>query len=153
MFETVVIATDGSESAQRGVRTAIDLADRFDAVVHALYVLDEGELNHAPEEVRADVTDAIEDLGDEALEFVREEADNGIETVVREGDPAAEIIAYAEEIDADVIAIGTRGRHGDHAFLLGSVAEAVVREAPIPVLTVRQLSDDEAADGPAEYPA
>lgn len=151
MFETVVIATDGSESAQRGVRTAIDLADRFDATVHALYVLDEGELDH--EEARADVTDAIEDIGDEALGFVREQADNSIETVFREGAPATEIIAYAEEIDADVIAIGTRGRHGEHAFLLGSVAEAVVREAPIPVLTVRQLSDDEDVDGFAEYPA
>jgi nucleotide-binding universal stress UspA family protein len=153
MFETVIIATDGSESAQRGVRTAIDLADRFEATVHALYVLDEGERDHAPEEVRGDVADAIEDIGDEALEFVREQADNGIETVVREGDPATEIIDYAEEIDADVVAIGTRGRHGDHAFLLGSVAEAVVREAPIPVLTVRQLSDDEDVDDFAEYPA
>jgi len=153
MFETVVIATDGSESAQRGVRTAIDLADRFDATVHALYVLDEGELDHAPEEVRADVTDAIEDIGDEALEFVQAQASGDVETAVREGDPATEIIDYAEEIDADVIAIGTRGRHGDHAFLLGSVAEAVVREAPIPVLTVRQLGDDEDVDGTAEYPA
>jgi nucleotide-binding universal stress UspA family protein len=153
MFETVVIATDGSESAERGVRTAIDLADRFDATVHALYVLDEAERDHAPEAVRADVTDAIEDIGDEALAFVSEQANGDVETAVREGDPATEIIDYAGEIDADVIAIGTRGRHGEHAFLLGSVAEAVVREAPIPVLTVRQLGDDEAPDGPAEYPA
>jgi nucleotide-binding universal stress UspA family protein len=64
-------------------------------------------------------------------------------TAVREGEPADEIIEYAEEYDADVIATGTRGRHGDHAFLLGSVAEAIVRRSPIPVLTVRQLSDEE----------
>jgi len=149
MFETVVIATDGSESAQRGVQTAIDLADRFDGTVHALYVLNEAERDHDPEEV----TDPIEDIGDEALGFVREQANGDVETAIREGDPTTEIIEYAAEIDADVIAIGTRGRHGDHAFLLGSVAEAVVREAPIPVLTVRQLGDDEVPDGPTEYPA
>jgi nucleotide-binding universal stress UspA family protein len=44
-----------------------------------------------------------------------------------------------------VIATGTRGRHGDYAFLLGSVAEAVIRRSPVPVLTVRQLGTDEHA--------
>jgi len=143
MFDTVVIATDGSESAARAVRTALDLAARFDASVHALYVADTTELADAPSDVQEDVGEAIESLGDEALSFVRDETEGTVQTAVREGRPAPEIIDYADEAAADVIAIGTRGRHGDHAFLLGSVAEAVVREAPTPVLTVRQLSADE----------
>ena len=48
MFETVVIATDGSESAERAVEVALDIADRFDADVHALCVVDERELSGAP---------------------------------------------------------------------------------------------------------
>ncbi|PSP29401.1 universal stress protein [Halobacteriales archaeon QH_2_65_14] len=131
MFETVVIATDGSESARRGVRMALDVADRFDATVHALYVVDTDEIETSPED---------------ALSFVASEGNAGdrdVVTAIEHGDPATEIIEYAEDVDADVVAMGTRGRHGDHAFLLGSVAEAVVRRAPMPVLTVRQLDEDE----------
>ncbi|MFT4946538.1 MAG: nucleotide-binding universal stress UspA family protein [Natronomonas sp.] len=147
MFDTVVIATDGSESAERSVQTAVDFASRFDAGVHALYVVDTDEIESSPEEIRDDLETAIEKAGDEALSFAQREADGSIEltSAVREGDPATEIVAYADEIDADAIAMGTRGRHGEHAFLLGSVAEAVVRSAPQPVLTVRQLEDAEAA--------
>lgn len=145
MFDTVVIATDGSESAHRAIRTALDIADRFDATVHALYVVDEREISRTPEEVRDEIGTAIEDAGEQALEFVSSEAEstNGeVVTAIEHGDPKEEIIAYAESVDADVIAMGTRGRHGEHAFLLGSVAEAIVRQSPIPVLTVRQLESE-----------
>jgi nucleotide-binding universal stress UspA family protein len=147
MIETVVIATDGSESAQRAVRMALDLAKRFDARVHAIYVVDEGELRSSPEEHRDELENALEAAGGEALTFVEERAtgaaDTDVVTAVRVGDPADELIAYAGDVDADIVATGTRGRHGEHAFLLGSVAEAVVRRSPVPVLTVRQLGEDE----------
>jgi nucleotide-binding universal stress UspA family protein len=143
MFDTVVIATDGSKSAQRSVRMAVDLAARFDADVHALYVVDTDEIETSPAEISDDLENAIREAGDEALSFAEAEADGRdrteIFTAIRQGNPATEIIEYAGEVDADAIALGTRGRHGDHAFLLGSVAEAVVRQAPQPVLTVRQL--------------
>jgi nucleotide-binding universal stress UspA family protein len=153
MFETVVIATDGSTSAERAVEVAMDFAGRFDATVHACYVLDRGEVAGTPESVREDMQAALESAGDEALDFVRETAtathDGEVATAVREGEPAIELVDYAREVDADLIATGTRGRHGEHSFLLGSVAEAVVRESPIPVLTVRQLDAAETAERPA----
>ena len=139
MFDTVVVATDGSESAERAVTVAFDLAARFDAAVHALYVVGAGEVAESPPDIREELEDALRTAGDEALSFVDDHADP-VRTVVREGDPATEVIDYAESIDADLVATGTRGRHGEHAFLLGSVAEAVVRRAPMPVLTVRQLA-------------
>jgi len=71
------------------------------------------------------------------------DADLDITIEAREGRPAAEISKYAREIDADVVAMGTRGRHGENRFLIGSVAERVVRTCPIPVLTVRQLTDED----------
>ncbi|MDS0281962.1 universal stress protein [Haloarcula onubensis] len=148
MFDTVVIATDGSGSAQRAVEAALDLAGKFDATVHALYVVDSGEVESTPEDVRDVLERALATTGGRALTFVREAATTGGETeadvvtAVREGDPAPEIRAYADEVDADLIATGTRGRHGDHGFLLGSVAEAVVRSAPMPVLSVRQLEGE-----------
>ncbi|WP_247005828.1 universal stress protein [Halorientalis litorea] len=143
MFDTVVIATDGSESAARAVAVALDLAKRFDATVHALYVLDEGDIEGSPEEVSDDLRNALTQTGEEALDAITGRADRDVVTAVREGDPATEIIDYVTEVDADVIATGTRGRHGEHSFLLGSVAEAIVRRCPVPVLTVRQLDGDE----------
>jgi len=146
MFDTVVIATDGSGSAERAVEAALDLASRFDATVHGLYVVDAGEVEATPEEVREALERALATTGGRALSFIREaadaEADEELVTAVRQGDPADEICKYAKEHDADVIASGTRGRHGEHGFLLGSVAEEVVRQAPMPVLTVRQLEGD-----------
>jgi universal stress protein A len=56
---------------------------------------------------------------------------------VRVGSPAAEIIAAATDLKADLICIGTHGRGGIAHFLLGSVAEKVLRQAPCPVLTIR----------------
>ena len=144
MFDTVVVATDGSESVSRAADCALDLAARFDAAVHALYVLDETQVESLPEDVHDEVRDALDEQSTEALEAVattnRERPDPvDLETTVRVGRPTERIIGYAEEVDADVIAVGTRGRHGEHSFLLGSVAERIVRTCPVPVLTVRQL--------------
>lgn len=139
MIDTVVIATDGSESVGRAVTIALDVADRFDAEVHALYVIDESEVNSTPEAVREELRTALDEAGAEALAAIEERNGRRMTTAVREGRPADEIAAYAREHDADVVATGTRGRHGEHRFLLGSVAERVVRTCPVPVLTVRQV--------------
>jgi len=141
MIDTVVIATDGSESVERAVDVALDLARRFDAAVHALYVVDESDVDSSPESIREELQSALEETGEEALSAVRDRADREVETVVREGRPAAEICEYAREEDVDVVATGTRGRHGENRFLIGSVAEHVVRTCPVPVLTVRQLGE------------
>ena len=143
MFETIVVATDGSDSVSRAVTVALDVAARFDATVHALSVID-ADTSDADNR-RAELNAHAED----ALAALESETDQPVVTTVREGEPAAEITAYAAEIDADLVTTGTRGRHGENRFLLGSVAESVVRLCPVPVLTVRQLAateDDAAVD-------
>jgi nucleotide-binding universal stress UspA family protein len=116
MFETVAIATDGSES-----------------------VVDATEVDASPEDLQSELRTALEESGKEALAAVRERSDREVVTHVREGRPAVEVCNYARENDVDVVVTGTRGRHGEHRFLLGSVAERVVRSCPVPVLSVRQL--------------
>ena len=153
MFDTVVISTDGSQSVQRAITVALDLARRFDAEVHALYVVDSSDVESSPERLRGEMQDALEERGETALSAVTEAADREVVTAVREGRPATEIDSYAREHDADVVAMGTRGRHGENRFLIGSVAERVVRTCDVPVLTVRQLGTDETGDavaGPAD---
>jgi len=145
-FDTIVIATDGSESVRRAVSVALDIADRFDANVHALYIVDEGEVAASPEQVREEMRTALDDSGQDALDDVAATTDRPVTTAVREGRPATEIREYAVEHGADMVAMGTRGRHGENRFLIGSVAERVVRTCPVPVLTVRQLDEAERDD-------
>ncbi|ESP87522.1 universal stress protein [Candidatus Halobonum tyrrellensis] len=142
MFDTIVIATDGSDSVGRAVDVALDLAEKFDAAVHALYVVDSGEVDSSPEAVRTDMRNALQERGGSAIVDVQKRSAGDVTAVVREGRPPNEIGDYAREIDADLVATGTRGRHGENRFLIGSVAERVVRTCPVPVLTVRQLEGD-----------
>ena len=153
MIDTAVIATDGSSSVARAVRVALDLAGRFDATVHALYVVDEGEVNSSPEPLQDELQSALEVQAEDALAQVRDHADREVVTAVREGHPAAKITEYAREQDADLVATGTRGRHGENRFLIGSVAERVVRSCPVPVLTVRQLDAERGTDTDPEVEA
>ncbi len=143
MIERIVIATDGSESVKRAVRVAVDIADKFEAEVHALSIVDAGEVESSPQQVRDDLREALTTQAEEALVEIESMTQGSVVTAVREGRPAAEIGTYARENEIDVVATGTRGRHGENRFLIGSVAERVVRTCPVPVLTVRQLSEDE----------
>ena len=145
MYDTVVLATDGSASTERAVTVGLDIVRRFDGEVHALYVVDESEIASTPADVQDDLRDSLRRRGREAIDRIDERSDRDVTTAIREGRPAAEICAYADTVEADMIVTGTRGRHGEHALLLGSVAEAVVRKSPAPVLTVRQLDGEEGA--------
>jgi nucleotide-binding universal stress UspA family protein len=143
MFETIVIATDGSQSVQRAVDVALDISARFDAEVHAISIVDTDEVESSPERLQDEMERALKEQAEEALADVRAGSDLELTTSVRVGRPAVEIREYAESQDADLVAMGTRGRHGENRFLIGSVAERVVRTCPMPVLTVRQLAEDE----------
>ena len=139
MFETAVLAVDGSDSGQRAVAVGLDLADRFEATVHALSVVDQGEIEGAPEGLVGDLEAALEEQAEEAVMDVGRTRDGSVTTAIRSGRPAATICSYARSVDADLVVLGTRGRHGEDRLLLGSVAERVVRTSPVPVLTARQL--------------
>ncbi|WP_254861891.1 universal stress protein [Halovivax gelatinilyticus] len=148
MFDRVVVATDGSESVERAIDVGLDVADRFDAEVAVVTVVDTGEADAAPEELREEYRRALETQAESAITDIESRLDGAqITTAVREGRPAPEIRAYAREVDADLVVAGTRGRHGEHRPLLGSVAEHLVRSSPVPVLTVRQLEAGELATG------
>ncbi|MWG34949.1 universal stress protein [Halomarina oriensis] len=130
MFETVVIATDGSPSAERAVAAAVELAERFDADVHVLSVVEADDDESDEQRVRTTLARFAGEVG------------RPVTTAVRRGDPAATILQYADRVDADLVATGTRGRDSPYSYHLGSVAERVAHDCPAPVLTVRQLEAD-----------
>jgi nucleotide-binding universal stress UspA family protein len=150
VIDQLLIATDGSGSGERAVVVALDLAHRFDATTHALSVVDTTGENEGKANVEGDGgsgdAEARRRRAEEAVDAVAKQTDREVRMAVREGVPAEAVRSYAEESAADLVATGTRGRHGTHRFLLGSVAEEIVRTCPAPVLTVRQL-DDSDGDG------
>jgi nucleotide-binding universal stress UspA family protein len=87
--------------------------------------------------------DALYERAEAAVGEVSESTSHDVVTAIEEGHPSSVIDEYARDVDADMVAMGTRGRHGENRFLIGSVAERVVRTCPVPILTVRQLDDDE----------
>ncbi|MFB6178711.1 MAG: universal stress protein [Halorientalis sp.] len=137
MYETILVPLDGSDSANRAAEHALELAKRFDAALHSLYVGDTrlyGEPGLSSTEI---VVNELEDHGTELVSAFADRADNsGIDVTTRvcHGVPHAEIIDYASEIDADAIVLGYQGQ--THRQKIGSVAERVVRHGGRPTLTV-----------------
>lgn len=139
MYDEILIPTDGSSGIECVTKRALGVAKPCDGRVHALYVVDERAYLSVPDDAREQVNFALEQDGHDATRMVAERViEAGCEAVreVRWGDPAVVIITYAIEHEIDLIVMGTHGKTGFERYLLGSVAEKVVRLAPMPVLTV-----------------
>lgn len=144
MYSQILVPTDGSPASDAAIEHAIDLAKRYDARLHALYVVDGGA--YSTLEAGADIiVEALESEGEQATKRVAEAAENaGIEctTTVATGTAYRSIRDYVDEHAIDMIVMGTHGRKGLDRYLLGSVTERVVRTSDVPVLTVRQPSEE-----------
>lgn len=149
MYDTILVPTDGSGGMERVSDHALEIAQLSGATVHVLYVVDESAYSTIPDDARDQVRDALTDDGESATKAIAERAlDRDIDIIreIRWGAPAAAIIAYAIENDIDLIVMGTRGKTGFERYLLGSVAEKVVRASPIPILTVHIGDTDALTD-------
>lgn len=143
MYDDVLLPTDGSSAADAAVPHAIELADRYGARLHVLYVADTTEYSTVTFE--DDVVDPLVDEGEQVVDEVVEKAtDQNVEAVgvVMKGGAYETILQYVEDEDIDVVVMGTHGRRGLDRALLGSVTERIVRTSDAPVLTVRE--DEEA---------
>lgn len=144
MYSQILVPTDGSPASDAAIEHAIDLAQRYDATLHALYVVDGAA--YSTLEAGADVViDALETEGDAATRRVAdaaEEAGIDCEMTVSSGTAYRSIREYVDDHDIDMIVMGTHGRKGLDRYLLGSVTERVVRTSDVPVLTVRHSGDE-----------
>jgi universal stress protein A len=141
-LKKILVPTDFSEFADKGLRYALRFAEQFGASLTLLHVVEprlypEGFLVIPPEMEQANA-DMLR-LTQEKLEAFRQEIGPAIQTAahVRMGSPYAEIVAAAQELEIDLIILPTHGYTGLKHILIGSTAERVVRHAPCPVLTVR----------------
>jgi len=141
IYKKILIATDGSEYTKNAVDYGIDLAKNTDAKLLTIYVVDTAAFASIPMDAAWEsMYELLRQEGDVAMKYVAEKAgEEGmeVEANIIEGHPADEIIKYSEKNSISVIVLGTLGKSGLDRFLLGSVAEKVVRNSKIPVLVVR----------------
>jgi nucleotide-binding universal stress UspA family protein len=147
----ILVPTDFTPCSQRAVSYAAELARRFDAEVVLVHAI-EAPLNLPPHTL---VHIDAQGLSMPIMDYVREAADRRMGTALEEltlakvkarsvvevGDVRDVTLAQVERLPADLIVMGTNGRTGLRHLLIGSVAEDVVRRAPVPVLTIRVPED------------
>jgi nucleotide-binding universal stress UspA family protein len=147
MFRSIVVGTDGSDTATQAVRQAVDLAAAVGASLELVSAYEpvpaqrlREEQRDAPEDLqwaihpREDV-----DLTLQGAAEVAKQAGVAVNVYARQGDPADAILDVAEERDADLIVVGNKGMTGAKRFLLGSVPNKVSHHAPCSVLIVRTI--------------
>ena len=139
---TILVPVDFSAYSETALDYAVDLAAKLDAKLYILHVialpgLGVPELGAAlaPSIIDSIVRDSETELA--KLADARRSKAQIADTLLRTGDARDVIIHTVSEIAADLIVMGTHGRHGVGRALLGSVAESVVRTSPCPVLTIR----------------
>jgi len=138
-FDDILLPTDGSSGAEAAIEPTGALASETDATVHLVSVVDTRSLGIdvgstvIVDELESVATDAVENAADR-LSGMGVEA---VETAVSHGIPYRAILDAIEDADADLVVIGTHGRTGIDRYLLGSVAEKLVRTSSVPVMTVR----------------
>jgi len=145
MYDTILVPTDGSADVDAVADHALNLAALTGAEVHAIYVIEGTKARgaHPDDETNEEARERGEAAVAE-IEALGSEHDVAVETAVLEGRAAEAILEYADRVDVDLIVMGTRGRSGLDRFLLGSVAERVIRMSDVPVMTVRLTADERA---------
>ena len=140
-YRTIVVGTDGSETAGKAVGQAIELAAADDArlvIVTAYHRHDAATDDRVPEDVRWMLTDRSQ-AESHARRGREKAAEMGARDVVvqaLEGEPAEMLIETADDFNADLIVVGSIGLTGSSRFVLGSVASTVLHHAPCDVLVV-----------------
>jgi nucleotide-binding universal stress UspA family protein len=147
VFSSIVVGTDGSETARKAVGQAVDLAKQIGATLHivsAYEPVSSARLREERREVTPDLEWAVnprEDVDRTLKEAaaLAAQADVKAEIYARQGDAADAILDVAEERGADLIIVGNKGMTGAKRFLLGSVPNKVSHHAPSSVLIIRTI--------------
>ena len=140
-LQSILCPVDFSSTSEAAVQYASLLAADTGATLHLLHVVDESAIattGHNGVGYIADMAEQLEGHGLEQLQAMTPLVSNvPFDTCQLVGVPARSILEYAHEKSVDLIVMGSHGRSGLARLLMGSVAEAVVRRADCPVLTVK----------------
>jgi len=153
MFNSILVAVDGSEHSKKALTYALQLAEKLDGKITLIHVysfvvplgpsidtISGPAVTPASAVLTAKIAEDAKQMGkrilDDAEQIVKERGIS-VEKVLREGDAVKEIVAVAQEGKFDLVVVGHRGLGKLKELLLGSVSEGVSRKAPCPVLIVK----------------
>ncbi len=138
LINRILVAIDGSENSRKALDVALYLAKKLRGEVTALSIVDNSSLATLSEDVATyPLYETLQSLAQRVLEDARRvgrEKGTEVKTEVATGSPAHEILRLSENFD--LVVVGTMGKTGLSYFLLGSVADKVVRRSKVPVLVV-----------------
>ncbi|HVN66358.1 MAG TPA: universal stress protein [Methanomicrobiales archaeon] len=141
MFQSILVAIDGSQKSGAALDVAIGEAKVHGAALHVVYVIETGLFSSIPMDNTWEVIyGLLEKQGKEAqlAALKRAQAQGiGITTHLKEGHAGEEIIRLAREIGADLIVLGSHGKSDLDRIILGSVSSFVVSHSPVSTLVVR----------------
>ena len=145
MFSSIVVGTDGSDTATQALRQAVDIASAVGAtleLVSAYAPVPEQRLRMERRDAPEDVQWAINPRQEVEVslangEGIARQAGVSVNTYARQGDPADAILDVAEERNADLVIVGNKGMGSAKRFLLGSVPNKVSHHAPCSVMIVQ----------------
>ncbi|MEE3168989.1 MAG: universal stress protein [Pseudomonadota bacterium] len=146
MFKRILVAVDGSKTSLRALDKAIELQKLTDAEIYIICVYKHHSLFEAslsigrPQEM--DIPDKVlseyaKEVVNHAKELAKEHGATKLRGFVKGGRPSKVIVKFAQDKEADLIVVGTRGTHSDKdGMILGSVSHRVASHAKCPVLVV-----------------
>ncbi len=150
MYDKVVIPTDGSDNAERGVEEGLEMARTLGVKALAIYVVNASEYEGLHQSsIRESAKTGMMAAGEKALEGVKELADDlevELEAKVLEGKPYRKICGAAD--DTDIIYISSHGLSGFTRLFMGSTTERVLKnaEATVAVVKGKYTHEEEMSD-------
>ena len=155
MYKKILVPLDGSQTSARGFEEAVALARLTQASLVLLHVVDTMAvaINIEPPTTWQDITNGLRKRGQSLLDRARTTAaEHGLAWEVRLIEGRVErvadtIVNEARDLDCDLVVMGTHGRRGFSHVLLGSDAERVLRQCPVPVLLVRYSASGKTQPG------
>lgn len=146
IYKHILVAVDKSNASNLALQEAVRLAKDQNAKLRIIYIVEEVVIKSAEKRVSFDTLwNVYKEDGQDFLNVINEKLKSSnikyetflIELPLSEGELADKIMAEAQSWPADILVLGTHGRHGVKRFFIGSVAESVVRIATLPVLLIR----------------
>jgi nucleotide-binding universal stress UspA family protein len=143
VFESIVVGTDGSPTAEKAVGAAAELAELHKAKVHVVSAYEPGSVKvgggfEERSQWMASPGSTVDAVLERAVGTIRVKGVD-VESYARKGNAAEALLEVAEECQADLIIVGNKGMTGAKRFLLGSVPDKVSHHAPCSVLIIRTV--------------
>lgn len=136
MYDRIVVATDGSDAAERAAEHALTVAERYGADLRIVYVVDTD--TYSLQDAPRSIVGILKEGGENAVEAIAAKARDRnvpVASSILRGIPEDAVLQYAAGSGGDIVAMGVAGRAGEDRNYLGSTTARVLRRSPVPILT------------------